>query len=302
MAWDSFVSKAKNSTFLFYRDFMEYHKDRFEDFSLMVFKKGTLVAVFPANKVDNSLFSHQGLTFGGVIVPFDITSQETFQILDSVLEYLKESKINALTVKLIPEFYFKQPANELKEYLLTHDAKLENKLMVLAIDYSKPWTIHKTKLKHFSNNKHAFQIEETRQFETFWNQVLIPRLKTKYNVNPVHTLDEINKLATQFSNQIKQFNIFLEGEILAGITIFENEIVVKSQYGATTKKGEKTRALDYLFLHLIFKYKNEGKHFFSMGTVTENNELGYNPGLLRQKEELGCVVYDQDIFNWTFNG
>jgi hypothetical protein len=31
--WNTFVNQAKNATFLFHRDFMEYHKDRFEDYS-----------------------------------------------------------------------------------------------------------------------------------------------------------------------------------------------------------------------------------------------------------------------------
>jgi hypothetical protein len=33
-----------------------------------------------------------------------------------------------------------------------------------------------------------------------------------------------------------------------------------------------------------------------MGTVSDNsNKLGYNPGLLRQKEELGCQMYAQEF-------
>ena len=55
--------------------------------------------------------------------------------------------------------------------------------------------------------------------------------------------------------------------------------------------------LDYLFLHLIYKYQKEGRGYFSMGTVTEKNELGYNPGLKKQKEELGCRIYNQKILN-----
>ena len=47
--WDTFVAQAKNATFLFYRDFMDYHSDRFEDHSLMVFKKEKLIALLPAN-------------------------------------------------------------------------------------------------------------------------------------------------------------------------------------------------------------------------------------------------------------
>ena len=36
-SWNAFIGQAKNATFLFHRDFMEYHKDRFEDYSLMIF-------------------------------------------------------------------------------------------------------------------------------------------------------------------------------------------------------------------------------------------------------------------------
>ena len=36
--WDRFIATAKNATFLFQRDFMDYHQDRFEDFSLMIYK------------------------------------------------------------------------------------------------------------------------------------------------------------------------------------------------------------------------------------------------------------------------
>ena len=71
---------------------------------------------------------------------------------------------------------------------------------------------------------------------------------------------------------------------------------MKSQYGATTKKGEELRALDFLFINLIQKYKSEGKLFFDMGIVNDDNEKGYHAGLLKQKEELGCSVYSQDFY------
>src|SRR2546423_15660713 len=65
-AWDEFVAKAKNSTFLFRRDYMEYHADSFSDHSLMLYEGSKLVAVLPANLYgDGTLVSHQGLTYGG---------------------------------------------------------------------------------------------------------------------------------------------------------------------------------------------------------------------------------------------
>ena len=35
--WDDFVKWSKNATFLHLRDYMDYHADRFDDFSLMAF-------------------------------------------------------------------------------------------------------------------------------------------------------------------------------------------------------------------------------------------------------------------------
>ena len=65
--WNAFIGQAKNATFLFHRDFMEYHNDRFQDYSLIVLDGEKWVAVLPANIVGNEVFSHQGLTYGGLV-------------------------------------------------------------------------------------------------------------------------------------------------------------------------------------------------------------------------------------------
>jgi hypothetical protein len=49
--WDAFVSGAKNGVFLFNRDYMDYHSDRFQDYSLLFFRDNCLVALLPANIV-----------------------------------------------------------------------------------------------------------------------------------------------------------------------------------------------------------------------------------------------------------
>ena len=275
---------------------MEYHQDRFEDFSLLIFEEKELLAVLPANKVNNEVFSHQGLTFGGLLLHSSISAEGIKKILRVLQLFLKEKGITNITIKSIPEFYFKSSSIDFKKKLIDDNYEIISTNRVLAIDYREPLSIHKTKLKNYRNNKYNFEIKQSNNFSAFWEQVLVPRLQEKHNTKPVHTLSEITMLNQSFPENIKQYDIYLENEILAGITIFENEYVVKSQYGATTSNGEKTRALDYLFLHLIYQYKDVGKRFFSMGTVTDANyELGYNPGLLKQKEELGCQVFEQPI-------
>ena len=65
--WNSFLSESVNGTFLFDRRYMDYHSDRFSDASLMVYRRGKLYALLPANVEGSTLYSHQGLTYGGLV-------------------------------------------------------------------------------------------------------------------------------------------------------------------------------------------------------------------------------------------
>lgn len=292
--WNAFIGQAKNATFLFHRDFMEYHNDRFRDYSLIVLDGEKWVAVLPANVVGNELFSHQGLTYGGLVYLENIGTESVEIIFDVILVFLKENKIQNFILKLIPDFYQLRASNEINYFLFQKKADLLKRSMNLAIDYSLPLQISKSKLKHFRRiSELGICIEETEDCTSFWNQILIPRLQEKYQVNPVHSLKEINQLKSKFPLNIKQINAYFEGEIVAGITLFCSQQVVKSQYGATSLKGESIRALDYLFINLIMKYGSEFS-FFDMGIVDDNDS--YNKGLLKQKEELGCAVYVQDVY------
>ena len=48
--WNDFVSESSNGTFLFLREYMEYHADRFTDYSLLVYDGNKLLALLPANR------------------------------------------------------------------------------------------------------------------------------------------------------------------------------------------------------------------------------------------------------------
>ena len=297
LKWNNFISEAKNSTFLFHRDFMDYHKDRYDDFSLMVYDDQKLIAVLPANRVKNTIYSHQGLTYGGLVYSKKINGELVGIILETILNYLRTNNFSSFYYKPIPSFYFPSGNGESDFFLVKNGAFLDRKEMNLAINLSQHLAISKSKLKHFRRIAELeLEIIEEQNFDSFWKLVLEPRLIKKYNAKPVHSLLEITKLKKSFPNNIKQFSVYHENNIVAGITIFESGSVVKSQYGVTTDKGERLRALDYLFINLVQKYKDNGKLFFDMGIVNDDNEKGFSAGLLKQKEELGCSVYIQDFF------
>ncbi|PAM95561.1 FemAB family protein [Flavobacterium sp. IR1] len=294
--WNEFIAQSKNATFLFQRDFMEYHQDRFDDFSLLIFEEEKLKAVLPSNKKENTVYSHQGLTYGGLVFSHKLKAEKIGLILDQVLVFFKENQIETFYYKPIPGFYFPEGNQQTDFFLFKRGAVLDRKEMNLAINLGMPLQISKSKLKHFRRIEDLdLDIVEEQQFDSFWDKILEPRLLEKFDSKPVHTKAEITSLKQKFPQNIKQFSVYQQDEIIAGITIFEMGNVVKSQYGATSKKGEAVRALDFLFINLIEKYKNEKKLFFDMGIVNSDEE-DYNSGLLQQKEELGCTVYNQDFY------
>lgn len=298
--WNDFIALAKNATFLFHRDFMEYHQDRFEDFSLLVFEDEKLKAVLPANKKGNSVYSHQGLTYGGLVFSSKLKGEKVESILDEILSFLKENSIEAFHYKPIPGFYFSKGNQEIDFFLYNRGALPERKEMNMAVNLQLPLHVSKSKMKHFRRIENLdLDIIEEEDFQPFWDSILEPRLLEKFNAKPVHTKEEITRLKQKFPEKIRQYSVYQNDEIIAGITIFETENVVKSQYGATSEKGEQVRALDFLFINLMHKYKRKGKKFFDMGIVNEENEKGYHSGLLQQKEELGCAVYNQDFYKIT---
>lgn len=291
--WNTFIATAKNSSFLFNRDFMEYHRDRFDDFSLMVYEGEQVAAVFPANKRDKDVYSHQGLTYGGLILPKGIGLKKVKAMWEALLAYLTGEELNTLTIKLIPPFYHQEAAYEQEHLLVSKGAQLAHSALNFGIDYGQPLQFHKTKRKHFKKNQDSGFLIQEEGFSQFWKEVLVPRLQDKHDTEPVHTLTEIQLLHSKFPDNIKQINIYNGATLLAGITLFISDKVVKSQYGATTQAGERHRALDYLFMHVIQKYKEAGFQYFDMGTVHGGKGEPYNFGLIKQKEELATRAYIQ---------
>ena len=110
--WDAFIDESKNGTFMLKRGYVEYHSDRFTDFSLMFYDEGKLVAVLPASLHGDEMRSHGGLTYGGIISDRKMTTKKMLSVLDSLLLYLKENNIKKLIYKRVPSFYHTYPADE----------------------------------------------------------------------------------------------------------------------------------------------------------------------------------------------
>lgn len=82
--------------------------------------------------------------------------------------------------------------------------------------------------------------------------------------------------------------------MLAGVVMYESDLVGHVQYIASTGEGKNMGALDLIFDFLINEYYRQ-KPFFDFGISNEKNGLLLNQGLIEQKEGFGAraVVHDQ---------
>jgi len=275
---------------------MEYHADRFEDASLMVFKKNKLVAILPAHKKEGVLASHGGLTYGGLITD-GLGTNDILAIWEELLPAIKEMGYHALRIKIMPAFLQLRYHSATEYFLYKQQATLEGRDMNFVIDLKEPINIHKSKLKKLQAvSESGLEIIQNKDPEAFWNQILIPVLRDAHDTKPVHSLDEMQLLMGRFPENILQYDVLKDGAIVAGMTLFVDNGVVKSQYGAAHDQGKKLRALDYLYWVLFEDFKRQGFRYFDMGTTTVGRGASYNTGLSRYKEEFGARPVNMDHY------
>lgn len=277
---------------------MEYHKDRFYDYSLMIFDdKDKLVAVLPAHKVERTLYSHQGLTYGGLALDDKVILSEVILIVKEILVYLDRNGITKLELKIIPSIYNSFPSDEMEYICFLLEAKLSRRDALAVLDITNQIPISRVRKRGIEKGKaNDLVVKEENDFTSFWNELLIPNLKERYDAKPVHSLIEITYLKSKFPNQIKQYNVYLKDKIVGGVTVFETDNVIHPQYISGNKAfNNELGGLDFLYNHLInVVYKNE--KYFDFGISNENKGKEVNESLHYWKESFGARTIVQNFY------
>ncbi len=301
--WDSFVDSSRNGTFLHKRGYMDYHAHRFVDHSLMFYRNVQLVAILPAHIKENDFCSHNGLTYGGLLLNSSTTTAAALDIFDAMQEYIKENTgATRIIYKPTPHIYHSYPCEEDLYALFRSGATLTERKVSSAIPLESPLPMSGRR-KLTASTKSRLHIVEDGDYSTFWN-ILEDRLQGKYNVAPVHNIEEISLLKSRFPENIKLFCVADNcGSILGGVILFVTKNVVHMQYSATTEEGRRTSALDYLY-EVLINERFAGKGFFDFGISVEDGGRYLNSGLIAYKERLGgrAVVYDTYIIDLKESG
>jgi hypothetical protein len=292
-AWDDLVRRSASGHFLFRRDYLEYHADRFEDCSLVVHDGARLVAALPANRDGDRVVSHGGLTFGGLLADPGLRTAGTLRAFDAILGHLRESGVRRLTYKAVPHIYHRFPAEEDLYALFRHDAALVRRDLSSAIrlDNRLPYN----ELRRRSVRKGlalGIAVEQTTDFAAF--HAILAGAVARHGARPAHSADELALLAGRFPESIRLFGAALDGELAAGVLVYETETVAHAQYIGATPEGQEANVLSVVLDHLIAFY-GPAKRYFDFGISTTDSGRRLNAGLAANKESYGArgVAYDQ---------
>ncbi len=297
--WDTFVDQALNSTFLFRRGYMDYHSDRFEDCSLLVWQNGKLAALLPANRNDSVLVSHGGLTYGGFVVNRKMNTAKMLAMFESTCRYLKHNGFSKMVYKAIPHIYHQVFCESDLYALFRSNASLIKREISSTVNIRRKLNISNGKKQRILKmKKRGIPVHRSDDFKKFMD-IVRANLLAKHDTEPTHTAVEMEMLAGRFPKNIKLFLCKEANDILAGAIIYETKTVAHAQYLAATEIGRPVGALDYVVDFLI----NEAfvdKDYFDFGISTEQQGWVLNDGLIKQKEEFGArgVVYDTYQIAW----
>ena len=287
--WNKFNVKSKNSLFMFDRNYMDYHKDRFADHSLMFYDDDELIAILPMSEKDHKLISHGGLTYGGFISGEKMKQHTMLSCFDSLIKYAREKGIENIRYKCIPHIYHKQPAEEDRFALFYYGATLDTVDVSTYVKLDNPLKMPKGRKAQISRARRELvevvELDELKNYEEFIdleNEVLMER----HNVKAVHTGKEMKLLYDKFPNNIHLYSAMKNGKIIAGTIIYEYDNVIHTQYMAANEEARVIGALDLTVSYVINKYK-EKKEWLDFGISTEHDRIFLNEGLCSQKESFG---------------
>ena len=277
---------------------MEYHSKRFSDHSLMFFKDSKLLCILPANIREATLYSHEGLTFGGIISDHNMKVPIMLDVFGALSEHCKKEGIKEVFYRTIPHIYHSIPTEEDLYALFFHRAELVSRSVSLAICLPNSSQFEINRIRSIKKAKEKKLIVKESFDLKFFMEMVEESLMERHSAKPTHSVNELQLLADRFPDNIKLFASFKDDVMLAGVLMYESKNVAKVQYVANSQMGRSLGAGDIVFDYLINEhYKN--KKFFDFGTSMLPQGLSLNVGLIDYKEGFGArtVVYDSYRFS-----
>jgi hypothetical protein len=291
--WDKFVAQSYQGTFLHTRKYLNYHGNKFTDQSLMLEVNGELVGVFPAAEnptQEKNIISHPGITYGGILTSRVLTGSNLLEAFKCIINFYCLQNYAKILFKLTPSFYRKVPSQDDSYCLFRLGALRQRCDLSSTIDLTSRLQIGSRRKRNQKKAiKNEISVDAIFDFDNllkFWS-ILENNLRSKYNTEPVHSIEEIKLLIKLFPNNIKLVVGKKNSKILGGTILYITDTTYHTQYIAASDNGVAACVLDVVLEECISLASLERKRWFDFGISNEEQGSVLNDGLYKFKSEFG---------------
>jgi hypothetical protein len=291
--WDRCVARSPNGTFLHTRRYLGYHGTRFADASLVLESTGgELKAVFAAaaDPADpHTVVSHPGLTFGGLVGANALAGEAVYDALVAIGRVYAARGFRRLRYKAVPSFYQRGPCADDLHALFRLGAARDRCDLSATIDLDHPLPeSHGRRQSVALAGRAGIALHSgVEHLPAFW-EVLSANLAARHDTRPVHSIDEIARLAALFPEAIECRVAMLADAVVAGAVLYRHPTVLHCQYLAADDAGRRVSALDAVVRSAIASARAHGLRWFDFGTSTEDAGRRLNSGLYAYKRSFGA--------------
>lgn len=304
--WDKFVlNESANGTFLQTRNFLSYHpQGRFEDSSLLFMNGTTIVAVLPAHVERQGdivkFLSHQGSTFGGIVVDKSCCNISYLElILSHFEEYIREKGFTEIVLKQTSPIYQKTDSNLIDYFLYMNGYECSQELgyYINFDEYNEDIisnfsSSRRRDYRYSLKNNFTFrQLQTEKEIRDFYN--ILCDNYTKFHETPVHSLEELlNFKYSRITNSIDFYGVYIEDKLIAGGMVFLfADGIMHTQYLAVDQEHTNLFANEFLYTNIIKAAQLNNYRKLSFGTSTLEEGRVLNRSLALYKEGFGTKEY-----------
>lgn len=298
--WDAFINEtAWNGTFLHTRKFLSYHEGKFKDFSLLIYDEDErIIGLFPAAvhpRMQNTVVSHPGATFGGLVIGGLCRGQRCISVLNDITEYYRGEGFKQLLYKVTPLLYHQTPLqDDLYALFRLGFRRVRCDISATVSSNNRPALTKGRKYEIGKAKKRGVEIVEGVDYLNGIHRLIEDNLWEAHQVKPVHEVSELLLLHSRFPKNLRFIAARHDAEVIAGLVMFNFQNVAHTQYIASNQLGRETGALDMLIEQSIKSAFADDYEYFDFGVSNEEDGKVLNEGLYRYKRTFGAgsVVHE----------
>lgn len=292
--WETFVKQAANGTIYHTRQFLNHHKDKFIDESIMIYHNDILVCVLPCCQDGELYFSHKGSTYGGPIFSSKLfyKVEKMKEIIEQILAYYNHN----IQFRIANSIYHYE-SDSLLLYLLQQHLNLHLELswfiqkednLIEKIQNKR----NKERYLKFIQNKNiqCISSHSTNDNYILFYSLLSFNLLKKFNTKPTHdTLENFLFFKDSIPKHHSLYIVCDDSTIYGGV--FVVKVTNKCWYTFYITHNDSIKnnpSIFYIMNNIQEDARRENVKYIDYGLTTENQGKCLNMGLSKFKQESLC--------------